>query len=159
VDHKKGLESTRRSVYMRIAAEKEVEFLKIFDSPNVTECYERKPSVMPQQSLALANSGLTLDKSRLLARALAGEIANDDRKFATSAFLKILSRHPTRAEVDLCVDFLRKDANQPAAQSQDRQTIADKSSGSEAVQIDPVVRARENLVLVLFNHNDFVTIR
>jgi len=159
VDHKKGLESTRRSVYLRIAAEKEVEFLKIFDSPNVTECYERKPSVMPQQSLALANSRLTLDKSRLLARALAGETANDERKFVTSAFLRILSRHPTQAEVDLCVDFLQKDASRSLTQSQSQQTIEDKSSERDAVRVDPVVRARENLVLVLFNHNDFVTIR
>jgi Protein of unknown function (DUF1553)/Protein of unknown function (DUF1549) len=159
VDHKKGLDSTRRSVYLRIAAEKEVEFLKIFDSPNVTECYERKPSVMPQQSLALANSRLTLDKSRLLARALGGETGNDDRKFATSAFLKILSRHPTQSEVDLCVDFLEKDANRPVAQGQNSQTVADKSPASDVVQVDPVVRARENLVLVLFNHNDFVAIR
>src|SRR5262249_51651150 len=60
IDHKLGLTSKRRSLYLRTAAEKEVEFLKIFDGPSVTECYERKTSVVPQQALALANSELAL---------------------------------------------------------------------------------------------------
>src|SRR5438094_8606222 len=46
IDHKLGLTSKRRSIYLRIAAEKEVEFRTIFDGPAVTECYERHPSVM-----------------------------------------------------------------------------------------------------------------
>jgi len=39
IDHKLGLTSKRRSVYLRTAAEKEVEFLKLFDNASVTECY------------------------------------------------------------------------------------------------------------------------
>ena len=134
-----------------------MEFLK-FSTAECHQCYERKPSVMPQQSLALANSRLTLDKSRLLAHALAGETANDERKFVTSAFLRILSRHPTRAEVDLCVDFLQKDSNRPVTQSQSQQTIEDKSPERDAVRVDRSPRARKPCSRA-FNHNDFVTIR
>src|SRR6185369_12030484 len=67
IDNAQGLASRRRSIYLRTAAEKEVEFLKIFDGPSVTECYTRRPSVVPQQALALANSELTLKQARLLA--------------------------------------------------------------------------------------------
>ena len=58
IDHNLGLVSNRRSLYLRTANEKEVEFLKIFDGPSVSECYQRRPSVIPQQALVLANSEL-----------------------------------------------------------------------------------------------------
>ena len=144
IDHKLGLTSKRRSLYLRQAAEKEVEFLKIFDGPSITECYERRPSVMPQQALALANSELAHAEARLLAKSLSAE-ARDNPEFVRLAFARILARPPRREELRLCEDFL---------------------SGRAA--LTPVVnhaatpsteRPRENLVLVLFNHNDFVTVR
>ena len=65
IDQAQGLTSRRRSLYLRNAAEKEVEFLKIFDGPSVTECYARRPSVVPQQALALANQiGDSNERSR-----------------------------------------------------------------------------------------------
>src|SRR6185295_2754215 len=86
IDHKLGLTSRRRSLYLRLAAEKEVEFLKIFDGPSVTECYERKPSVVPQQALALANSELAIAQARLLARELNAAIGDDPQRFISLAF-------------------------------------------------------------------------
>src|SRR5439155_13356 len=47
-----------------------MEFLKLIDGPAVTECYQRRESVLPQQALALANSELTLRQGRILARSL-----------------------------------------------------------------------------------------
>ncbi|MES2568668.1 MAG: DUF1553 domain-containing protein, partial [Verrucomicrobiota bacterium] len=129
IDHAHGLSSKRRSIYLRSASEKEVEFLKIFDGPSVNECYQRHPSVMPQQSLALANSELTLAQSRLLAAQLATHETGE--AFVREAFTRMLSRSPSGQELEACVAFLHAS---PAA--------------------DPV-RARENLILVLFNHNDF----
>ena len=135
IDHNLGLTSKRRSLYLRLAAEKEVEFLKIFDGPAVTECYERRPSVMPQQALALANSELAFTEARRLAKHLA---TDDDEGFVRSAFAQVLARRPTVEEARLGRDFL---AAKPA----------DAATGKD--------RARENLVLVLLNHNDFVTVR
>jgi hypothetical protein len=132
IDHMQGLKSKRRSIYLRQAAEKEVEFLKIFDGPAVTECYVRRPTVVPQQALAMANSELTANMSKSLAKKLSAKSASDDQ-FARAAFEQILSRHPKAEELKVCREFLAKNA---AAE-----------------------RARENLVTVLFNHNDFVTIR
>src|SRR5262249_40270104 len=70
IPHEDGLTSRRRSLYIQHAAEKQMEFLKIFDAPNVTECYRRTESVIPQQALALSNSSLVLSQSRVLARRL-----------------------------------------------------------------------------------------
>jgi len=157
IDHKLGLTSKRRSIYLRLAAEKEVEFLKVFDGPAVTECYERKPSVMPQQSLALANSEITLAQSRTLARILASE-ANDDTKFIRQAFLRILARRPNEEELRLCREFLAKQMERSKEKANDSTTpVANKAADKSPVA--PQLRARESLVLVLFNHNDFLTIR
>lgn len=131
LDHNAGLTSKRRSLYLRTAAEKQSEFLQIFDGPSVTECYERKPSVMPQQALALANSELALREARALAKELADPNAPI---FVKNAFERILSRPPSPTEAAECLRFL--------------------ASGGPNLQ-----RRYENLVLVLFNHNDFVTVR
>ena len=128
IDQQLGLTSRRRSVYLRTAHEKQVEFLQLFDGPSVMECYERRPSVVPQQALALINSELTSSQARRLTALLGKDSA--EPAFIREAFLRILNRPPTSDETRLCANFLN---NSP-----------DK---------------RENLVLVLFNHNDFVTIR
>jgi len=146
IDNTKGLTSKRRSIYLRIAPEKEVEFLKIFDGPSVTECYQRRPSVMPQQALALANSELAIAQARALAKPLSAEAAADD-EFVREAFRRILARPPKAQELEACVEFLEKRV--PSVEK----ALADTKAA------DTSVRARENLLLVLFNHNDFVTIR
>ena len=136
IDHNLGLKSKRRSIYLRQAAEKEVEFLKIFDGPAVTECYIRRPTVVPQQALAMANSELTTGEAKALAKRLSADSGEDPDAFARSAFERIIARRPTAGEVKHCREFLEA-----------------RTASSTAI------RAREALVTVLFNHNDFVTIR
>ena len=131
IDHNLGLSSKRRSLYLRTAAEKEVEFLKIFDNASVTECYERKQTVVPQQALALGNSELTLDLAKRLAAELVSRAPEPDA-FISEAYRRVLARSPKPGELAHCREFLSRSS-------------------------DP--RARENLVLVLFNHSDFVTVR
>ena len=70
IDHQAGLTVPRRSLYFRHAAEKQMEFLQIFDAAGVTECYRRKESILPQQALALANSDLSLRRLAVCAHAL-----------------------------------------------------------------------------------------
>ncbi len=145
IDNAQGLVSKRRSIYLRCAVEKEVEFLKIFDGPNANECYQRRPTVMPQQSLALANSELTFAQAKLLAKRLTDEVADHDEDFIRTAFTRVLARVPTSDEFKTCLDFLRS---------------KEVASQTGAVPGTPSsMRARENFILVLFNHNDFVTIR
>ncbi len=141
IDHQLALTSTRRSLYLRHAAEKQAEFLQIFDGPSVTECYERHPSVMPQQALALANSELALRQARLLARRLQASFEEDPARAITEAFRSVLARRPTAGELRECHSFLEAQF-QPVA----------RETGSPN-------RALENLALVLLNHSDFVTVR
>ena len=157
IDYPLGLTVPRRSLYFRHAAEKEMEFLTIFDSASVNECYERKHSIVPQQALALINSEVTLKHARILARAIAGKTNGDATAFVTQAFLQVLSRQPTATETTECVTFL---------QEQTRRFQESKVAGSVGLTPDgsmpapdPALRARENLVHVLMNHHEFVTIR
>jgi len=142
IDHREALKSRRRSVYLRSASEKQAEFLQIFDGPSVTECYERRPSVIPQQALALANSELVFRQARSLAPKLMAECGEDRGRIAELAFVRVLGRRPTAAEARECDQFLTMPA--PASAS-----ATDKAR----------LRTVENLVLVLFNHSDFVTVR
>ena len=159
IDHKLGLTSKRRSLYLRLAAEKEVEFLKIFDGPSVTESYERKPSVVPQQALALANSELALAQARLLARDLSSGTGGNPARFASLAFRRILARRPSQDEVRLCADFLSRKTKRAEQRNESGLMPATLKMDEEKAFTDPNQRARENLVLVLMNHNDFVTVR
>ena len=84
---------------------------------------------MPQQALALGNSELALAQAKVLAKKL-GDECSDEALFIDHAFRRILARAPTADETRECAAFLSAKKN-----------------------------ARENLILVLFNHNDFVTIR
>jgi hypothetical protein len=152
IDHNLGLKSKRRSLYLRTAAEKEVEFLKIFDGANVTECYQRESSVVPQQALALANSELALAQARRLAAKLAEKTGGDDEEFVTRSFVKVLARQPTPQEERLCLDFLQSKSGAKNPQAVTKVKLDSSAGGSS-------LGARESLILVLFNHNDFVTVR
>jgi len=160
IDHKLGLTSKRRSVYLRTAAEKEVEFLKLFDNASVTECYMRKPSVMPQQALALANSELALNQAQILSERLLHEAGSDSERFIELAFARILARPPKPEEAGLCREFLLKGTKKMAGAS-GMVVVPVSTAGSKAAGMPPTLDAKRarDLVLVLFNHNDFVSIR
>jgi hypothetical protein len=155
LDNKLGQTSPRRSLYFRFNTEYRVQFLDSFDPASPTECYARHESILPQQALALINSALALNQSRRLARRLADEAP---QAFVTAAFEQVLSRPPTAEERSRCERFLREQADlvhQPAK-------LTPFPPSPDAVMppaADPAQRARENLIQVLFNHNDFVTIR
>ncbi len=156
IDHALGMTVPRRSLYFQHAAEKQMEFLKLFDSATVTECYQRKESILPQQALALSNSELVTQHARLIARALATKTGDDPAAFTVAAFDRVLSRPPTADETAECVAFLREQTRRHAeAKAAPAQPDADGAAPAS----DPALRARENLVQVLFNHNDFVTVR
>jgi hypothetical protein len=162
LDPATGETSRRRSLYFRHAKDKRVMFLRQFDSANVVECYRRSESIVPQQALALANSDLSREVARRLAARLAtgrpDHSAATDSSFVTSAFECILSRTPNADERAACEQYLAEQAHRLA----DHSGLTPFGSGpAPAVPpaTDPAQRARENLVHILFNHNDFVTVR
>jgi hypothetical protein len=165
IDQQQGETSKRRSIYFRHAHEKQMLFLKLFDPASVAECYRRDESVVPQQALALANSKLALEQSRVLAGKLVEQLggqSGDDRnlngRFIEAAFQQTLTRLPSDEERAECLDFLQQ---QTERLSSPTQLTSFSESGQTKIKAaaDPTQRARENLVHVLLNHHEFVTIR
>jgi hypothetical protein len=150
-----GQTSRRRSIYFRFNTEYKMAFLEQFDPASPSECYERHESVVPQQALTLCNSALALSESRLLARRLAETAAPD---FITAAFEQVLGRAPTTEEHERCKRFLREQA--VLLQAPTRLTpFPPNADAVTPPAADAAGRAREDLIHVLFNHNDFVTTR
>jgi len=157
IAHQGGLTVPRRSLYFQHAAEKQMEFLQIFDTAGVTECYRRKESILPQQALALANSDLSLRQARRLARTLTLKLGSDSSGFVTAAFEQVLSRPPTESERVECLGYLGQHATWASPSIARSDPVEDPEGKAPAA--DPALRRRESLVHVLLNHHDFVTIR
>ena len=157
--------SRHRSLYFECFPEPngQSQFAELFDPPNPAECYRRNQTIVPQQALALTNSKLSTERSRALSQRLAekflraagseghpplapgdkpGKISTDEPPavletgFIIAAYQQILTRRPTSEELAACLDFLAKQT---------------KAANTQA--------ACASLVRVLFNHNDFITIR
>jgi hypothetical protein len=161
IDFADGEKIPRRSLYFRHAYEKQMRFLVLFDEASPNECYRRTESIVPQQALALANSGLSLGQSRKLARTLIERVkdgVDSEGAFVTSAFEQVLCRPPSEEELAACREFLAQQREQ-LADTQSLTGFAGAAAADVPPSDDPALRARENLVHVLMNHNDFVTVR
>jgi hypothetical protein len=140
--------SARRSLYFFHSNNERNLFLTTFDEALVKECYRREQSIVPQQALALTNSQLVLDSARPIAERLTRQLSTldestDDPGFVRAAFVVLLGVESSRAESAAMTRALREWRQLPEA----------RQDG------DATVWARANLVWVLLNHNDFVTLR
>jgi hypothetical protein len=155
IDQSLGQTSRRRSLYFAHHGEASMPFLELFDAPDPGECYRRTTSVVPQQSLALANSELALAMARTIAPDLSdGLTDNSDGAFIVAAFERVLSRPPSAEEHALSALFLDRQARLFSGQ-----VLPIVAESNPPPATDPTARARENLIHALLNHNDFVTIR
>lgn len=130
-------DSKRRSLYFFHSNNERNLFLLMFDEAEVTECYQREQSVVPQQALAMSNSTLVLESAQDIARRIS-ESAPDDRDFIRQAFSTVLGIEPGQEETSASLTALA-DWQNDAGESQQQ--------------------ARANLIWILLNHNDFVTVR
>jgi hypothetical protein len=112
----------------------------------------------------MANSTLTLAQARILAKKIQESLAGasdgnaSSRPFVENAFVRIVCRAPTSEELQSCLEFL----DQQSTALSNTKTLTAFSTGPAATVApakDPQQRAREDLVHVLFNHNDFITVR
>jgi len=152
IDEKKGDTVFRRSLYFRTAPDLQMDMLQAFDVANPNECFARSESIVPQQALALANGALSLTVSRTIAAQL------PPTGFVPAAFERILGRAPSAAELAASNEYLASQA----ALYVDPSKLTSFTIGPDPAlkpAADPAQRARESLVHVLLNHNDFVTIR
>ena len=108
---------------------------------------------MPQQALAMINSELTITQARRLVRYWKGEPLEDAALYSKAMFEHILSRAATDDEVITCVRFLSDCASRSAPSD-----VAANQDDLSKPSADPATRAREQLVHVLMNHHEFVSI-
>jgi cytochrome c553 len=136
----------RRTIYYRVARDERIPLLTAFDAPNVEDCYRRHETIVPQQALAMINSGMVLNRAGQIAAEIDRELGVGSARsaFVVAAFEQILGRAASDAERSECEAALSRLAGAFAA---------------EAAGRTPEDRARSALVHVLLNHNDFVTIR
>jgi len=153
IDDAKGEESRRRSIYFHQTPDNQMVLLQVFDGPSSIECYERSETVTPQQALALANSKLSFTVAERILGRLGGE-SSPTAAFVGNAFADVLGRPPTAPEFTLSQKFLERE------EERFRDPAKSAWQGSDAGSTpSPVLRARQDLVHALLNHNDFVTIR
>lgn len=130
-------DSHRRSLYFFHSNNDRNLFLSTFDEAEVTECYRREESVVPQQALAMTNSKLVLESAPRIATQISQSSPSDDQ-FIQSAFALLLGMHPQPEEIDASRAALAAWKNLPEGSTE---------------------KARGQLIWVLLNHNDFVTVR
>lgn len=162
IPESEGQTLLRRSLYFRLTPNEKMKFLELFDVADPNACYRRRESVVPQQALALMNSALALDAGRALAEKLTKEVGDQNDEpinaaFIAAAFEQALSRSPTADEKKACLTFLQENAK--LVQSPALTAFPAGGQAKRAPASQPHLRARENLVHVLFSHNDFVTVR
>lgn len=138
--------STRRSLYFFHSNNDRNLFLTTFDAAAVKECYRRDESIVPQQALALTNSGLILDAAEKIARRLSEPVEPslqlDDAAIVQRAFRMILGTAANSDELEASLAALEASRKLP-------EFAAAASSG----------KARALFIWALLNHNDFLTIR
>lgn len=140
-------DSKRRSVYFFHSNNERNLFLTTFDEALVTDCYRREQSIVPQQALAMTNSRLVLDVSRPIAdritKVVQARNPDTDEAFVREAFWYLLAQQPSKPELQDCLKTLEEWRKLPEA-------------GTDAAA---TTFARANLVWVLLNHHDFITVR
>ncbi len=143
--------SMRRSLYFFHSNNDRNLFLTTFDAAGVKECYRREQSIVPQQALALVNSGLVQDAALRIAARLSppedrtAATPERDQAFIRTAFRRLLGSEVRDDELAACLQAL-------AAWRQ----LPTPTNPSEGPAAEP---ARANLIWALLNHNDFVTLR
>jgi hypothetical protein len=89
---------------------------------------------------------------------VAGHLGGETPKpaeFVEKAFEAVLGRPPSPEELDLSQKFV----DQEQERFRDPEKPAWQQGAGSAETKSPVLRAREDLVHALLNHNDFVTVR
>lgn len=155
----------RRSLYFTIHGESKMQFLDTFDGPNVCDCYRRTSTVLPQQALAMTNSELSVHYGRILAKRISEEILPSqgssegiEQRFVSQAFQRVINRPPSELEMQYSLQFLRQQHQLLTTTPEDQLRLAGNKAIAPAAS-ELAQRARENLTISLFSHNDFVTVR
>jgi len=109
-------EGYRRSMYQPIIRNHLYDVLELFDFPDpAIENGDRTATTIAPQALFMLNSDLMLDAAERLARELLENGGASDRQRIEAAYLKCYARHPTTAETQRVLDYLKLQKTTPAA--------------------------------------------
>ncbi len=160
IDESQAETTHRRSLYFRHTPDSQVLFLKLFDQPDPTDCYQRNESIVPQQALAVANSNLSFSVARLLARRIDEKLGgkDTDAAFIQTAFETILGQPPDSEEAGASEAFLRRELDL-LSDGKKLKAYQGQTAAAVTPAAEPGARAREDLVHALLNHSEFVTLR
>jgi hypothetical protein len=124
----------RRSVYLIAKRNLKLPLLEVFDAPDtLVSCPRRESSTHSPQALELLNGSFSNREAKVLAARLAAESGRSYRKQVDLAYRLAAGRAPTQRELQVALDFLRKEA---------------KRAGDQ--------KAREEFALAMFNLNAFL---
>src|SRR5262249_52126545 len=135
----------RRSIYVYSKRAIALPELELLDAPDTTSpCEQRPVSTTAPQALTFLNGAFTQEQSAHFADRLCREAGKDAGDRVRLAFMVALCRPPRPEELNLALDFLKK---------QERQITAEASG--KPVE-DAATRALAEFCLVLLNANEFV---
>jgi mono/diheme cytochrome c family protein len=98
-------EHSRRSIYMIQKRTFRMPMLEVFDAPEtMLTCSRRDSSTSAPQSLSLFNGAFTMERARALARQLPED---KDENAVIRAWEKVLSRGPSKVELERALAFLK----------------------------------------------------
>jgi hypothetical protein len=124
----------RRSVYLIARRNLRLPFLEVFDAPDtLVSCPRRESSTHAPQALELLNGSFSNREAKVLAARLAAESGRTYRRQIDLAYRLAAGRAPTQRELQLGLEFLRKES---------------KRAGEQ--------KAREEFSLAMFNLNAFL---
>jgi hypothetical protein len=89
---------------------------------------------------------------------LSAESGENDRAFLVAAFEALLGRAPGPSELETCRDYLARMTASLERDASGWTRFTDGPTPRSLPSTKPSQRAREDLVHVLLNHHDFVTI-
>ena len=120
-----GNEQHRRSLYVQ--AYRSVPFppLQVFDAPNGNaSCVRRTRSNTPIQALTLLNEPQFVECSQALAQRLLDTDSDSHHDKVITAYLLLLSREPTHAEIETVLEFFKESRKQLESGKLDAVAIA-----------------------------------
>jgi hypothetical protein len=102
-DDKKGAGANRRSVYLTQTRTRWVNFLHVFDCPDMTSDNqaERFRASLPIQSLAMMNSPLVMRTTKAFTQKILEETNNNQQEAVNLAFQEIYNRAPSAQEQEI----------------------------------------------------------
>lgn len=143
-------EQFRRSVYVQMRRSRPLAVLEAFDQPSMTpNCEKRNVSTASTQSLLMLNSELLLTYSRHFAETLA-RYESDTEGQIDAAWQAVYCRHPSVAELDATVEFLKEQ------QAIFEQQAACKASSDKPASKNAELEALAVMCQMLMGSNEFL---